>query len=417
MKELYQYFKSSQGVQTDTRSIKEGELFFALSGENFDGNVYIAQALEKGAFHAISSDIKWKEDSRVTVVSNVLKTLQELATYHRNQLALPIVGLTGSNGKTTTKELILSVLSQQFKVKGTKGNLNNHIGVPLTLLSFDDSTEIGIIEMGANHMKEIELLSNIALPDYGLITNYGKAHLEGFGSEENIKIAKSELFEHLRMHHKTAIIGHWDQEQLNRSQGLERFITSTDSKLITAQPFITLEFEGQESQTQLIGAYNYNNMLLAAAVGQVFNMSTPDIIKGLSDYTPTNNRSQIIKKDQVKIILDAYNANPSSMQVALENLDKQSEKMKIAILGDMFELGNYSTREHQIIADLAQELKIDKVYLIGKAFSKVQNNNAQLFESFEDFKNDLKIDLNKESALLIKGSRGMALERVLDIIK
>lgn len=417
MEDLYKHFLNSNGVQTDTRKIQKNELFFALSGENFDGNSYVTEALEKDALHVVTSDISWKENSKITVVPDVLKCLQELSTYHRKQLALPIVSLTGSNGKTTTKELIISILSQQYKVKGTKGNFNNHIGVPLTLLSFDRNTEIGIVEMGANHMKEIEFLSNIALPDYGLITNYGKAHLEGFGNEENIIKGKSELFEHLKKHEKTAIVGHWDTKQLELSQGIERFITSVDSKLITAEPYIIIEFEGQRSTTQLVGAYNYYNMLLAAAVGQLFNMSTTDIIKGISDYKPTNNRSQIIQKNQLKIILDAYNANPSSMIVALENLMKQPEKHKIAVLGDMFELGEYSTKEHEYIAHFTRELQIDEVYLIGKAFACVAIDNVTQFKTFEDFKESFKPDVNQDSALLIKGSRGMALERTLELIK
>lgn len=417
MEELYQIFLTSTGIQTDTRKIIDGQLFYALSGDNFDGNAYIEQALSKGAIHAVSSDQKWANDPRVTVVQDTLKNLQELATYHRNKLNIPILSLTGSNGKTTTKELIISVLSQQFNVKGTVGNLNNHIGVPLTILSFNDTTEIGIVEMGANHLKEIATLSNIALPDYGLITNYGKAHLEGFGSEENIRIGKSELFEHLRKNNKTAIVGHWDHEQLKRSNGIERFVTSTDSKLIKAEPYINIEFEGLKSETQLIGEYNYHNMLLAAAVGQVFNMSTTNIIQGLAQYTPNNNRSQIIQKGHLKIILDAYNANPSSMTVALENLSKQDEDYKIAILGDMFELGKYSETEHQKIADLTQELRLSKTYLIGEAFSQVNTAEATLFKDFDKFREQIEINTNNKSVLLIKGSRGMALERILEIIK
>ncbi|WOI22797.1 UDP-N-acetylmuramoyl-tripeptide--D-alanyl-D-alanine ligase [Nonlabens ulvanivorans] len=417
MKELYLIFLTSNGVQTDTRKIIDGQLFYALSGENFDGNSYVEQALSKGAIHAVSSDLKWENDSRVTVVKDTLKNLQQLATYHRKKINIPILSLTGSNGKTTTKELIISVLRQQFNVKGTAGNLNNHIGVPLTLLSFNESTDIGIVEMGANHLKEIETLSNITLPDYGLITNYGKAHLEGFGSEENIRIGKSELFEHLRKHNKTAIVGHWNKEQLKRSKGIERFLTSSDSKLIKAEPYISLEFEGKQCDTQLVGEYNYHNMLLAAAVGQIFNMSTTNIIKGLAHYTPNNNRSQIIQKGNLKIILDAYNANPSSMVVALKNLSKQSERKKIAILGDMFELGTYSTTEHQNIAELTQQLQIDQTYLIGEAFSKVSCEQAQLFENLESFNKQFNIDKTQESVLLIKGSRGMALERILEIIE
>lgn len=417
MEKLYELFLNSKGVQTDTRKLANGELFFALSGDLFDGNKYVEQALEKGAIHAISSDEKFISNKNITVVANVLKTLQQLATHHRKQLKLPIVALTGSNGKTTTKELILSVLSQQYQVKGTAGNFNNHIGVPLTLLSFDTSTEIGIVEMGANHMKEIELLASIALPDYGLITNYGKAHLEGFGSAENIKIGKSELYDNLRDHNKTAIVAHWDQEQLKRSQGIKQLLTNDDYLLEKAEPFINLKFNNEIITTQLTGAYNYHNMLLAAAVGKAFNMKDADILKGLSSYEPTNNRSQIIKIGKLKIILDAYNANPSSMVVALENLNKQSEERKIAILGDMFELGTYAATEHQHIADLAKEMELDKTYLIGENFNKVNSPKAYKFTNFSTFQDSFTIDTQEEAILLIKGSRGMALERILERLK
>ncbi|WP_438962403.1 UDP-N-acetylmuramoyl-tripeptide--D-alanyl-D-alanine ligase [Nonlabens sp.] len=417
MEKLYSLFLSSKGVQTDTRKLVAGELFFALSGDQFDGNNYVEQALEKGATHTVSSDLKFINNPDITVVEDVLKTLQDLATHHRKQLNLSIVALTGSNGKTTTKELILSVLSQKYRVKGTAGNFNNHIGVPLTLLSFNSTTEIGIVEMGANHMKEIETLASIALPDYGLITNYGKAHLEGFGSAENIKIGKSELYENLKKHHKTAIVAHWDPEQLKRSQGINQLITNDDYLLEKAEPFIHLKHHDKIIPTRLTGAYNYHNMLLAATVGRIFKLSDTEILKGLSSYEPTNNRSQIIKIDQLKIILDAYNANPSSMAVALENLNKQTENKKIAILGDMFELGTYAAYEHQHIADLTEQLALDTTYLIGDNFTKVNSKNAIKFDSFKSFKDTFSIDTQQEAVLLIKGSRGMELERIIELLK
>jgi len=403
------------GVSTDTRKITKGNLFIALTGDNFNGNEYIKTALEKGAMHAISDDQSFKGQDRITVVDDCLKFLQNLATYHRTILKTPIVALTGSNGKTTTKEIIISILKTQYNVTGTQGNLNNHIGVPLTLLSFTKETEIGVVEMGANHMKEIELLAAITLPDYGLITNYGKAHLEGFGSEENIKIGKSEMYENLRMHNKTAIVGNWDQEQIDRSEGIERILTTNDAQLLNAEPFINFKYKGSNCATQLTGAYNFQNILLAATVGEAFNISKENIIKGIESYIPTNNRSQIIRKNQLKIILDAYNANPNSMEAALKNLALQSEKPKTVVLGDMFELGKYAATEHEKIANLAIELEIDEIHVIGENFYNISFETIHQYRDFTDFKQKMEHINQLEGILLLKGSRGMALERVLEL--
>ena len=412
--QLHQIFLKSSGVNTDTRSIEKDQLFVALKGDNFDGNQYIEQALNSGATHAISSDTKWSEDSRVTVVKNTLKTLQELATYHRNHLNIPIIALTGSNGKTTTKELILSVLTNQFKVKGTKGNLNNHIGVPLTLLSFDSSLQIGVVEMGANHPKEIAALCAIAQPNIGLITNYGKAHLEGFGSLEGVKNSKSELYNYLKENNGKVIVGKWDPEQIVRTVGMNQFFTPSNSSIHTKTPYIQFIVEGNLIKTQLTGAYNYHNALFAYTVGKLMEMQTEQIISGIENYSPKNNRSQIIIKNNTKIILDAYNANPSSMKVALENLASQDHIHKTAILGDMFELGKYATEEHQNVASLTQKLKIDDVYLIGKNFFKSETKTAMQFEDLTTFLTQTTINIDKEQVILIKGSRGMRLEKILE---
>jgi len=411
---LYNRFRESAGINTDTRTIKEQDMFVALSGENFDGNAYVRTAISKGAHHIICTDQSYNDVENVTVVSNSLETLQKLATYHRRQLKLPIVALTGSNGKTTTKELILSVLSQRYKVAGTKGNLNNHIGVPLTLLSFTDEQEIGVVEMGANHLNEIAALCAIAEPDYGLITNFGKAHLEGFGSIEGVKIGKSELYQFLKTHEGKVIVRPEDPEQMARTEGFQRRLAPVFNTTST-QPII-IEWNNHMIHSNLAGSYNVSNMELAAGVGLEFNITTEQIVKGLSTYKPENNRSQIIKRKHFTVIKDAYNANPTSMKAALLNLSQHSGN-RIAILGDMFELGKYSREEHQEIVRLLEELNIDQSFIIGEIFFQTTPTKSRAFQSFENFvdaANDLKI--KKDSVILIKGSRGMALERILDLI-
>jgi UDP-N-acetylmuramoyl-tripeptide--D-alanyl-D-alanine ligase len=413
IEKLYAAFKASKGISTDTRTLKSGELFFALSGDNFDGNVYVKNAFAKGASHAVCTNDQMHQYGTVTIVDDVLKTLQELANYHRQQLKIPIVGLTGSNGKTTTKELILSVLSQKFKVKGTRGNLNNHIGVPLTLLSFDEQTEIGVVEMGANHLSEIAALCAVAQPNYGLITNFGKAHLEGFGSIEGVKKGKSELYDFLKSTKSKAIVLDTDEEQMLRTADLHRRVTP-NVLLKSSQP-IEFELTKHLIKTQLTGKYNFNNMVLAAAVGLEFGLSIEEIGAGLSSYKPVNNRSQLIEKGKATIIMDAYNANPTSMKAALESLSELNGTT-IAILGDMFEMGTYAAAEHQHIADLVEKLNINQIYLIGENFSQTNVNKSKLFVNFETFKIDLPVSSNSKATVLIKGSRGMALERLLDLM-
>jgi UDP-N-acetylmuramoyl-tripeptide--D-alanyl-D-alanine ligase len=410
---LHQVFLNSSGINTDTRKIEKGQLFFALIGNNFNGNNYVEEALKQGATHAVCSDHKFKDDSRVTVVKDVLTTLQQLATYHRHYIKVPLIGITGSNGKTTTKELIFSVLSTQFKVTATKGNLNNHIGVPLTLLSLKKNDQIGIIEMGANHPKEIAALCEIAQPDFGLITNYGKAHLEGFGGIEGVKTSKSELYDYLRKSSGTAIIGRWDPEQIVRSVGVKTILTPENTSIYSENPYISCIINGDLIKTNLTGNYNFHNALYAYSLGSIMGVTKENISKGLSSYTPTNNRSQVLEINNTKIILDAYNANPSSMKVALENLAIQNSKHKIAILGDMFELGIYAHEEHEKIALLAKKLKIDEVFLIGQNFFNTTIPATNKFKTRELFNNSQHIDTQKEQVILIKGSRGMQLENIL----
>lgn len=418
IEQLYVLFTQSSGVTTDTRKITENSMYFALKGANFDGNTFASEALKQGALFAIIDNKKFKTSKQHIVVSNVLSTLQALAKHHRKVLNIPIIGLTGSNGKTTTKELIKCVLEKKYKVTATVGNLNNHIGVPLTLLSMDKNTEIGIVEMGANHLKEIELLSNISQPNFGYITNFGKAHLEGFGSEAGIVQGKSELYTYLLSSKGIAFVNTDDAVQVQRSSELTNITFSSNTiPFIAANPFVKTSFKGEDISSQLIGKYNYLNIAAAICMGDYFKVGQHDIKDAIENYLPTNNRSQIIKKENVTILLDAYNANPSSMEAALENFHQLSDTKKIVILGDMFELGTTSKIEHQNIADIASNMSFDKTVLIGKAFNVVIAKNSQQFPSFDAFKQAFDPSDYKDTIVLIKGSRGMALERIVKNFK
>ncbi|KKN42628.1 hypothetical protein LCGC14_0711470, partial [marine sediment metagenome] len=354
---------------------------------------------------------------------DVLKTLQKLATFHRNTCSAKVIALTGSNGKTTTKELINAVLSTKYDTVATVGNLNNHIGVPLTLLSIKTDTEIAIVEMGANHQKEIEALCEIALPDFGYITNFGKAHLEGFGGEEGVIKGKSELYTFLKENNSCIFMNADDPIQFNKlGSYIKKFGFSIDKKefynicLVSADPFVKIKVEGQTITSKLIGNYNFTNCAAAIAMGKYFSIPLQDIKQGIEKYTPKNNRSQLVEQKGNSIILDAYNANPTSMGAALDNFHGMDAEHKIAFLGDMFELGETADNEHQAIADLAASMHFQDVYLIGKHFYRSDTPLKQL-ETFEALSEYLALHPIKEKAtILIKASRGMALERILDLI-
>lgn len=425
IKTLHQLFLEHKSVCTDTRTIKKNDLFFALQGESFNGNEFAQVALEKGAKYAVIDEAVYATNSNFILVDNVLNTLQELARYHRNYLKLKIVALTGSNGKTTTKELINSVLQKKYKTVATKGNLNNHIGVPLTLLSMDETTEIGIVEMGANHLKEIEFLCNIAQPDYGYITNFGKAHLEGFKSIEGVIKGKSELFDHLKQNEKLLFINAEDELQLKQLKDYPDYFSFGPSvnenstiEFIEANPFVKVNCNDLLISSKLIGKYNFSNISAAIAIGEFFKVSSRDIKTAIEAYSPENNRSQIIEKNSNKIIMDAYNANPTSMKAALESFSNLNADTKMAILGDMFELGQDAKREHQHILEFANTLNIDTVLLVGENFfaTKFDALNIKRFQTFDHLKEELISQNYTKNTILIKGSRGMALERVLDLI-
>ena len=423
--QIHQLFLESSGVSTDTRSIKQDSLFFALKGVNFNGNTFAYQALEKGARYAIVDEVQHSSNDRFVLVADVLETLQALAHFHRNYLGLPIIALTGSNGKTTTKELIHSLLKPHFTTAATVGNLNNHIGVPLTLLSMTTETEIGIVEMGANHAKEIAFLCEIAQPNMGYITNFGKAHLEGFGSEEGVVKAKSELYDYLKTHSRLIILNYQDTQQIAQVGDYDNTYTFSESsktavnvKLTTTQPFLSVSLNNTEIQTHLTGIYNFQNIAAALTIGSYFELTPLQLKKGIEAYVPANNRSQIIQQHSNEILLDAYNANPSSMEVALDNFIAVQNQNKLAILGDMFELGTTSAKEHSVLINKATLINGCKFYFVGSHFfsQKIPHPNFKFFKTFKELQLHLERTTISNTSILIKGSRGMALERVLKMI-
>ena len=413
---LYKLYQQHYLVDTDTRSIRKNTVFFALKGDHFNGNTFAEQALALGAKYAIVDEEAYQTKPNIILVDDVLKTLQELAQYHRNTLAIPIIGLTGSNGKTTTKELMNAVLGKKFKTQATKGNLNNHIGVPLTLLSIKPEHEIAIVEMGANHQKEIAFLCSICEPDFGYITNFGKAHLEGFGGIEGVIKGKSELYDFLEKNGKTAFVNPDDALQVEKTKNITSVQFNSKNLIFDSlTPFVQLKYQKLTIQSNLIGKYNFSNIAAAITIGAFFKISKEAIKEAIEGYIPNNNRSQIIQKNQNSVILDAYNANPSSMKVALENFAAIEGKHKTIILGDMFELGESSALEHQAVADLSQSLHFKQRFFVGQNFYNTETE-AQQFQTYEELHNYLKNNPLENQSILIKGSRGMRLERILDLI-
>lgn len=431
--DLYRLFKNASGISTDSRNIEQGNLFFALKGDNFDGNRFAMQTLESGASYAVVDDPQLEgKDERLILVANVLKSLQDLANFHRHQLDIPLIAITGSNGKTTTKELLAAILATHYQTHFTKGNFNNHIGVPLTLLKMTEDTEIAVIEMGANHIGEIAALCTIAAPTHGVITNIGKAHLEGFGGLEGVKKAKSELYRYLGKNNGVGFIN-LDEAFLKDLSGTiehqvfyhqnekpDPKVTFLEMKLVASRPTIRVAFLSEEGEflveagSNLVGTYNFNNIQTAVAIGRYFKVPAQKIKKALEAYTPTNNRSQILKKETNTFILDAYNANPTSMRNALDNLDQMDAETKIAIIGDMLELGAYSEAEHQSIFEYASAKSFDYLIIVGAEFSKINEENRPLhFPAVGQVKDWFQQQHFENALILLKGSRGIGLEKLL----
>ena len=429
---LYEIYQSHPAVCIDSRTCSPGSLFFALKGDNFDANAFALSALEKGASFAVVDNPKYAVDKRFILVEDTLKTLQDLAREHRKHLGTKIIGITGTNGKTTTKELIAAVLKQKFNTHYTQGNFNNHIGVPLTLLQLKPEHEIAVVEMGANHPGEIKMLSETALPDYGIITNVGKAHLEGFGSFEGVKKTKAELYDFIYKNSEKIFINTGNKHLVEMAVNAgftdeSRFLSyqinaPLCNKLATGSnieslPMLRMAFETAEgkfeTKTQLIGTYNAENVLASVAIGTYFNISNEKIKSALENYQPQNNRSQFMQTSKNRLIIDAYNANPTSMQAAVLNFASMNVPNKTLILGDMLELGTQSNREHKKIVDLIAENGFTDVFLTGKCFQEVKSK----FTNFADV-NELMLFLEEKPLenrfILIKGSRGIHLEKIIE---
>jgi UDP-N-acetylmuramoyl-tripeptide--D-alanyl-D-alanine ligase len=421
LEEIYRRFLDHPRISTDSRNILPDSLFFALKGPNFNGNAFASEALEQGAAFAVVDQAHYATGERILQVPDALKCLQELGTHHRRQCQATVIALTGSNGKTTTKELVSRVLAQSYRTQATEGNLNNHIGVALSLLKIRKDTEMMVVEMGANHQREIAFLCDLAEPDYGFITNYGKAHLEGFGGVEGVIRGKSEMYDYLMGAGKVAFMNGDDAVQVEKLQGYDRkvgFSTCDPACMriedLGANPYVRLRAEGTLIETALSGAYNFSNCAFAVLIGAYFRVPLEKIRQAIESYVPENNRSQLLEVGRLKVLLDAYNANPSSMAAALKHLQGVAAPKKIAILGDMFELGEDSAVEHQAIADLAAAQNPDLLILVGQAFCDTTCEALQ-FETFEAVASYLKSHpIEGPATVLIKASRGMALERLVE---
>ena len=426
--ELYRIFRESAGVSTDSRSVKKGELFFALRGQNYNGNIYVSEAVEKGASFAVTDDPAFNK-GRTVLVENTLESLQSLAAHHRKVIGVPVLGITGSNGKTTTKELIAGILSKKLKVHYTKGNFNNDIGLPLTILSAPSDTEIMVLEMGANHIGEIRALCNIAMPDYGIITNIGTAHIEGFGSFEGVIRAKTELYEYLSLSGGIAIFNDKNPLLLNKiystvnkavpysfPSGTELRVEALPSPMNLKVNIRNRHFD-KEIQTGLFGEYNTENVKAATAAGLLLGVRIEDISEALAGYQPGNNRSQIMITGRNTLVCDSYNANPTSMLLSIKSFFNLSSERKVLILGDMLELGESSEREHKKIVEELTKLKPDKVILVGKNFIQAAAGSGFLvFEDLNGLTEYLVSQPISGSHILLKGSRGIALERIYDFL-
>ncbi len=422
IEELYLAYLSSDGVSTDTRDALQNKIFFALKGDNFDGNTFAQQAIDNGAKLVVVDGTNLEGD-KILKVEDSLHSLQQLGLYHRRQLGIPVLAITGSNGKTTTKELCHAVMSSQYKTTATKGNLNNHIGIPLSLLSIPTDTQFAIIEMGANHLGEIKSYCEYVEPNIGLITNCGKAHLEGFGSMEGVRKGKGELYDYLRAQGGRALVNTDHEYLIEMSQGLKQTSYGAGEncdvrgELLSGDPFLKLRYDGQEIETQLSGSYNFDNVMAAICLGVDQGIETDKIDQALSNYSPSNARSQVIMKEDRYIILDAYNANPSSMTAALENFRTLNKENKIACIGGMMELGDTSIEEHQKVVDELASMNLYLGIVVGVDFAKTNNGNLHYFETSDEAGKFLASELGEEKvAVLIKGSRATKMENILNYL-
>jgi len=425
IKKIYELFQESNLVSIDTRSIKVNDIFFAIKGPNFDGNKFALQAIKNGASYVVSDnlDISKKSD-KIIYVENSIKALQKLANYHRRKLNTKIIAITGSNGKTTTKELVLNVLKSRFKTVATKGNLNNHLGVPLSLLSIEKDTEIGIIEMGANHLNEIANLCVIAEPDFGYITNFGNAHLEGFKSLEGVIKGKSELYDYLKSNKKFIFYNSDNKKQSNILNGYANTFTyglndDSNCNIINCsnEDSVHVNYRSELIKSNIYGDYNFENICIAIAIGEYFGVSFEQIKKGIESYLPENNRSQVTITERNTVVLDAYNANPTSMKLALESFCKTSYTNKMIIVGDMFELGNDSIHYHQEIINYLEKINDSIIYIVGEYFCNTKHSDKiKSFSSKKELINNLSKTNVSNYSILIKGSRGMQLEKIIEFI-
>jgi len=431
---LYNIYLNSKGVTTDSRKCADGLMFFALKGERFNGNSFAAQALSQGCICSVVDDARFydAQDERMVLVDNVLKTLQQLALHHRRVLGLPVIGITGTNGKTTTKELVTSVMRRKYRLNATVGNLNNSIGVPLTVLETTKEDEYAIVEMGASHPGDIKELVDIAEPDFGLITNVGKAHLLGFGSFEGVMATKGELYDFLRAHGGKAFVNQSNSYLTKMAQGLDQmgYASGGDGKsdgllvsghVLECNPYLKFQWQSadgpvHEVQTRLIGSYNIDNALAAASIGVYFGVPESEVCAALEEYTPKNNRSQLTVTESNSLVVDAYNANPTSMAAALENFSLMKSPSKMLILGDMRELGDASDAEHQKVVEALKQYGFKNVWLVGAEFMKASAGTFRTFESVEQVIDEIKANPLKDNTILLKGSNGIGLFKLVELL-
>ncbi len=423
IEKIYQYYSKKYLVSTDSRKIEEGCVFVALKGERFDGNDFAYQVAQDNIAACVIADRKdLPHHERLFIVEDSLTTLQELARLHRERCNIPIIGITGTNGKTTTKELTATVLSKKFNLIYTQGNFNNHLGLPLTILRIKPDTEMAVVEMGANHPNEIDQLCTIANPDFGIITNIGKAHLEGFGSFEGVVKTKNELYDFIRNKNGKLFVNHDNELLMNLSNGIDSQTYGKDNNanikasIVSSNPYLIINWEGNEIKTNLVGDYNFENVMAAISVGCHFNIEKNLIIEALENYTPTNNRSQFIKSEKNEIVMDAYNANPVSMHHAIKNFRNISSDNTLLILGDMRELGKDSEKEHKIIVNLIKELKFENVILVGFEFKKTAGTDFTTFDNVDELLSYINDNNISGKKILIKGSNSIRLEKIINVL-